>query len=205
MTCFLCSIVFDLMRSKPDSEKNEWELRGIYGVDVPGSEVKGHKLFATVDHSTYSKGLTLGSLVIAADAHAWKVRESYDLVFSLSEVSDPITDHLHVQYIPRFKDDGLRPAKDYAKPLVKSVSLNDLSVMVYDVVGVSQRGLSPEWFKDPNSVKTMVSGMRTSEEAEAECKVFNSQDDGFNYYVVGPYPMQNIIPPLSIYQQKEGL
>lgn len=85
--------------------------KGVYHFEPLGPVTKGHRLFIPgvhVEKGGRNLHVHLASAMAAATKYAESKDDDYNLIINLGSDADQTIDHIHVHYVPRRPQDGLR-------------------------------------------------------------------------------------------------
>jgi histidine triad (HIT) family protein len=87
----------------------EWRGTGVHYFEPLNPVTPGHKLFIA-EHTVYPHDLPAltGLLFTSASAYAGTMPMDYNLIVNGGENAGQTIKHLHVHYVPRSKNDGLK-------------------------------------------------------------------------------------------------
>lgn len=113
--CVFCEYVERLDEFKPGEGIGGGlllrESRGVMFIQPPEPVVKGHFLFVPKRHVEHPHSDPLTSSHLFGVASNWIFHwghDSYNLIVSSGKPATQTVPHMHVHYVPRHKDDGLR-------------------------------------------------------------------------------------------------
>jgi len=93
-----------------DGSAEQWKGMGVYYFEPLNPVVPGHMLFIALEHSTYPHDVPAltGLLFNTASQYAARKPYDYNLIVNGGENAGQTVKHLHIHYVPRSKNDGLK-------------------------------------------------------------------------------------------------
>lgn len=89
----------------------ERELQGCVMFTPLNPVTPGHKVFTSEVHDTGWKAysaLNIGELMMSAAMYAQEQGEHYNLIVNIGSHASQTVEHVHVHYVPRRENDGLK-------------------------------------------------------------------------------------------------